>query len=126
METDRPKFDWVTERFFSQVFRFLLASTRDADVAESLTQECFLKAHRNWGSFRGKSSPMTWLKRIAINLLKDHWRNPRLQFMRTVRSNSVDLEVASEWLPSREKSVEPQLLARERLGGGVGGSRGVE
>ena len=83
-----------------QIFRFLLASTRDVDLAETLTQECFLKAHRNWSSFRGESSAMTWLMRIAINLQKDHWRNRRMQFWRQTRTNAVDLDEASEWLPS--------------------------
>src|ERR1017187_3358662 len=59
-----------------QVFRFLLASTRDVDLAETLTQECFLKAHRNWGSFRGESSAMTWLMRIAIHLPENHSCHP--------------------------------------------------
>src|SRR6516165_11596758 len=49
-----------------QVFRFLLASTRELDLAETLTQETFLKAHRHWSSFRGESSAITWLMRIAI------------------------------------------------------------
>ncbi len=98
------------------IFRFLLASTRDVDLAETLTQECFLKAHRNWGSFRGDSSAMTWLMRIAINLQKDHWRNRRMQFWRQTRTNAVDLDEASEWLPSGESSVEQQLLAREQVG----------
>jgi RNA polymerase sigma-70 factor (ECF subfamily) len=99
-----------------QIFRFLLASTRDVDLAETLTQECFLKAHRNWGSFRGDSSAMTWLMRIAINLQKDHWRNRRMQFWRQTRNNAVDLDEASEWLPSGESSAEQQLLAREQVG----------
>ncbi len=99
-----------------QIFRFLLASTRDVDLAETLTQECFLKAHRNWGSFRGESSAMTWLMRIAINLQKDHWRNRRMQFWRHTRNNSVDLDEASEWLPSGESSAEQQVLAHERVG----------
>ena len=98
-----------------QIFRFLLASTRDVDLAETLTQECFLKAHRNWDSFRGESSAMTWLMRIAINLEKDHWRNRRMQFWRHTRTNSVDLDDASDWLPSGERSVEQQLLAREKV-----------
>ena len=109
------EFARVVERHRPQIFRFLLASTRDVDLAETLTQECFLKAHRNWGSFRGESSAMTWLMRIAINLQKDHWRNRRMQFWRTTRTNSVDLDEASEWLPSGESSVEQQLLARERV-----------
>jgi RNA polymerase sigma-70 factor, ECF subfamily len=103
----------VTHR--PQIFRFLLASTRDVDLAETLTQECFLKAHRNWSNFRGDSSVMTWLMRIAINLEKDHWRNRRLQFWRHTRTNAVDLDEASEWLPSGERSVEQQLLAREKV-----------
>src|SRR3954451_20306890 len=82
-----------------QIFRFLLASTRDVDLAETLTQECFLKAHRSWDSFRGESSALTWLMRIAINLEKDHWRNRRLQFWRHARTNSVDVDEASDWLP---------------------------
>ena len=98
-----------------QIFRFLLASTRDVDLAETLTQECFLKAHRNWDRFRGESSAMTWLMRIAINLEKDHWRNRRLQFWRHTRTNSVDLDDASDWLPSGERSAEQQLLAREKV-----------
>ena len=99
-----------------QIFRFLLSSTRDVDLAETLTQDCFLKAHRNWSSFRGESSAMTWLMRIAINLQKDHWRNRRMQFWRQTQLHSVDLNEASDWLPSGERSAEEQLLARERVG----------
>ena len=98
-----------------QIFRFLLASTRDVDLAETLTQECFLKAHRNWSSFRGESSAMTWLMRIAINLQKDHWRNRRMQFWRQTRTNAVDLDEASEWLPSGESCRSSRLLAREQV-----------
>jgi RNA polymerase sigma-70 factor (ECF subfamily) len=109
------EFSSVVASHRPQIFRFLLASTRDVDLAETLTQECFLKAHRNWSSFRGESTAMTWLMRIAINLQKDHWRNRRLQFWRHTRTNAVDVDQASEWLPSGESSVESQLLAKERV-----------
>ncbi len=59
---------------------------------------------------------MTWLMRIAINLQKDHWRNRRLQFWRQTQSHAVDVDEASEWLPSGARSVEQQLLAKERVG----------
>lgn len=109
------EFATIVARHRLQVFRFLLASTRDLDLAETLTQECFLKAHRNWAGFRGESSALTWLMRIAINLEKDHWRNRRMQFWRLTRSNAVDADEASEWLPSGESSPEQQLLAREQV-----------
>jgi len=106
----------VVQKHRPHIFRFLLASTRDVDLAETLTQECFLKAHRYWKDFRGESSAMTWLMRIAINLEKDHWRNRRVQFWRQTRVHAVDLDEASDWLPSGERSAEQQLLARERVG----------
>src|ERR1700733_1597202 len=114
-ENAAQEFSSVVASHRPQIFRFLLASTRDVDLAETLTQECFLKAHRNWSSFRGDSSAMTWLMRIAINLQKDHWRNRRVQFWRQTRTNAVDLDEASEWLPSGESSQEQRLLAKERV-----------
>lgn len=116
-EIDAQDFAQIANNHRAQIYRFLLASTRDVDLAETLTQECFLKAHRNWRSFRGDSSALTWLMRIAINVQKDHWRNRRLQFWRQTRSNAVDAEEASEWLPSGESSPEQQLLAREQVAG---------
>ncbi len=115
-EISAQEFARVVETHRSQIFRFLLSSTRDIDLAETLTQECFLKAHRNWSHFRGESTAMTWLMRIAINLQKDHWRNRRMQFWRQTRTNSVDVDEASEWLPNGERTAEQQLLAREKVG----------
>ena len=115
-EIAAEEFSAVVTKHRPQIFRFLLSSTRDIELAETLTQECFLKAHRNWASFRGESSAMTWLMRIAINLQKDYWRNRRIQFWRHTRTNSVDLNEASEWLPSGESSAEQQMLAKERVG----------
>ena len=115
-EIAAEEFSAVVTKHRPQIFRFLLSSTRDIELAETLTQECFLKAHRNWASFRGESSAMTWLMRIAINLQKDYWRNRRMQFWRQTRTNSVDLNEASEWLPSGESSAEQQMLAKERVG----------
>jgi RNA polymerase sigma-70 factor, ECF subfamily len=108
-------FSLVAASYRVQIYRFLLSSTRDVDLAETLTQECFLKAHRNWASFRGESTALTWLMRIAINVLKDYWRNRRMQFWRQTRANAVDADEASDWLPSGESSPEQQLLAREQV-----------
>ena len=109
------EFESVVASHRAQIFRFLLASTRDVDLAETLTQDCFLKAHRNWAGFRGESSALTWLMRIAINPQKDHWRNRRLQFWRHTRTNSVDFDEASDWLPSGERTAEQRILAKEQV-----------
>src|ERR1019366_7500164 len=115
LEQKEMDFATVAQAHRAQIFRFLLASMRDPDVAETLTQDCLLKAHQHWASFRGESSVLTWLMRIAINLQKDHWRNRRLQFWRQTQMQSVSVEEASEWLPSTASSPEAQVLAREQV-----------
>ena len=109
------EFAELAGRYRPQIFRFLLASLRDADEAETLTQDCLLKAHRNWASFRGESTVMTWLLRIAINLQKDHWRSRRLQFWKLTKRNAVDSAEAGAWLPSGESSPEAQLVAKDQV-----------
>lgn len=104
------------ETHCAQILRFLLASLRDVNVAETLTQECFLEAHRNWSTFRGESSPLTWLIRTAINQQRDYWRHRRMRFWRQTYANSVDMNEASEQLPSGERSPEQRVLAREWVG----------
>jgi RNA polymerase sigma-70 factor, ECF subfamily len=112
-----PELDFaqVAGQYRPQIFRFLLASLRDPDAAETLTQDCLLKAHRNWASFRGESNVMTWLLRIAINLQKDHWRNRRLQFWKLTGKNAVDASDAGQWLPSGESSPEQQTVAKDQV-----------
>jgi RNA polymerase sigma-70 factor (ECF subfamily) len=98
-----------------QIFRFLLVSLRDREEAETLTQECFLRAWRNWAGFRGDSSARTWLMQIAINLLRDHWRSRRMQFWRTTQNSGVDVDEACDWLPSHESSPEASLSAKQQV-----------
>jgi RNA polymerase sigma-70 factor, ECF subfamily len=112
---DTAEFAEVAGRYRQQIFRFLLASLRDVDAAETLTQDCLLKAYRNWASFRGESSVLTWLLRIAINLQKDHWRNRRLQFWKKTNANAVDVADASTWLPAEGSSPELQVMARDQV-----------
>jgi len=97
------------------IFRFLLASLRDKDLAETLTQECFLKAYRNRSSFRRESSARTWLTRIAINLQKDHWRDRRMRFWRETQTKALDLDSALDLLPSLERSPETRVITRGQV-----------
>ena len=52
--------------------------------------------------------------RIAINLQKDYWRDRRIQFWRETQANAIDFDLASESLPSGERSPESQMLIREQ------------
>jgi RNA polymerase sigma-70 factor, ECF subfamily len=86
------EFDRIVECYRSRVFRFALASLRDRDAAETVAQDCFLKAHAAYGSFRGECSMQTWLMGITINLIRDQLRNRRLQFWRRTRSLALSTD----------------------------------
>src|SRR5262245_49874694 len=64
-------FDRVVELYSPSIFRFLLASLYDRDAAETLTQDCFLRAYRKRHEFRAEASIKTWLMQIAMNLVRD-------------------------------------------------------
>ena len=68
LETPLDDLESVVALYQPRVFRFLLATLRDRDAAETLTQETFLRAWSARGSFREDCSMATWLIRIALNL----------------------------------------------------------
>ena len=71
----RPSFAAVAEEHLDAVFRYLLLVTRDHATAQDLTSETFEKAFRSWRRFDPRrSSPRTWLCRIARNAALDHFR----------------------------------------------------
>lgn len=108
-------FDSLVRLHRPRVFRYILASLRDRDAAENLTQDCFIRAFQARAKFRGESSVGTWLMSIAVNLVRDHATNSRLLFWRRARQTSVDANDASEWLPSRQASPEAAALARQQV-----------
>ena len=58
-------FDALVDLHRPRIFPFLLASLRDRESAENLTQECFLRAFRSRDRFRGDAR--TWLMFISWN-----------------------------------------------------------
>ena len=108
-------FDAVVRLYWPRIFRFALASLRDRDAAESLTQDCFLKAYRARRGFRGEASLSTWLMKIAVNLIRDSIRSRRLRFWNRTRGAAPDFDLASQSLADRGSSPERALLAKERV-----------
>ena len=113
---DLADFDEVVRLYRQRVFRFLLASLRDRETAENLTQDCFLRAYMARAHFRGDSSLSTWLMKIAMNLLRDHLRSKRLRFWTKTRETALDPIDVSDWVPDGRSSPEAELIARRQVG----------
>jgi RNA polymerase sigma-70 factor (ECF subfamily) len=105
----------VVALYEQRIFRFLLVSTRDRDIAQTLTQETFLRAWISRTSFREDCSIATWLMRIALNLLRDHTRTQRFRFWKRASASAVDVSDVSEHIPNRDSSVEDRFIVKEQL-----------
>ncbi len=111
-------FDELVRRNQKRIFRLLMSLLRDEDAADTLTQECFLRAYKKRDSFRGESSVDTWLYRIAVNLARDYQRSKRQGFWKRMFSATPETE---DELPLLEtvadggSDAERQLLAREEV-----------
>lgn len=112
---DLADFDEVVRLYRPRIFRFLLASLRDRDAAENLTQDCFLKAYMGRAHFRGDASLSTWLMKIAMNLLRDHLRSKRLRFWTRTRETALDPVDVSDWVPDGRSSPEEEYIARTQV-----------
>jgi len=105
-------FEQVVETYKPVVFRFILASLRDRDAAETLTQDCFFKAYRNRAQFRGDAAVKTWLMQIAANLVRDVTRTRRFQFWKHATTLPSDDLLNSA---SKESSPETATLVRDQV-----------
>jgi RNA polymerase sigma-70 factor (ECF subfamily) len=107
-EGRREAYEDVIETHYASIYRLLLFLTRNATLAEDMTQEVFASAWAALPEFRGEASIKTWLRRIAYNLFLDAQR--RRQREETL-AGKLDAG-------SRETADNPivQIMTDEHLG----------
>jgi RNA polymerase sigma-70 factor (ECF subfamily) len=87
---DDDAFVEIMNRHRNKIFGIALGLLRNRADAEEITQDTFIRAHRGIARFRGDSSLVTWLHRIAVNLA----RNRYWYFFRRRRQDSLSLDYA--------------------------------
>jgi len=75
--TQTLELDQIYRRYGAMVRRRCLTILKREDDAEDASQEVFIRVLRSSGSFRGQSSPATWLYRIATNICLNRIRDAR-------------------------------------------------
>jgi len=105
-------FETIVQAHQRRVYRILFLLLADREDADTLTQECFLRAYKRRADFRGEARLGTWLVRIAINLARDRLKNRRQSFWRKLLRGD---DLKSQTLADRRLSPEESLLAREQV-----------
>lgn len=77
-QNSRPAAEKLIERYYDEIYLFVLRQTGNKEDALDLTQNIFLAVLRSVGSFDGRrASFRTWLYRIAANKVIDQRRRRR-------------------------------------------------
>jgi RNA polymerase sigma-70 factor, ECF subfamily len=107
--------DQLVQRHRSRLLRFVAFSIGDQDLAQSIVQDCFMKAYNARERFRGECSIQTWLNRIALNMILDHQRTQKFRFWRSFRKTALEITEIASTLPSKARTPEKSLLMQERV-----------
>jgi len=100
---DAEAFRSLVDRHSRAVYRLAHRMTGNAQDAEDVVQDTFLKAYRQLGRFESRANFSTWLHRIAVNCSIDLIRTRRHQ---EAGHDAADLE-ALDGAHGTEERVDP-------------------
>jgi len=105
-KNDTEAFGELYDRYYSQIFGYVLRRTASIDVAQDVTSEVFFKTLENLGQFHWRGTPFpSWLYRIATHEIANYFRkNKHGQFRLEEVSNSLSIS---------EPSAETELIEAE-------------
>lgn len=84
---DRRAFEQLYRAQVGRVYALCLRMVTDPVRAETLTQDAFVRAWQQLGTFRGESAFSTWLHRLTVNVVLADLRAER---RRTARMENTD------------------------------------
>jgi RNA polymerase sigma-70 factor (ECF subfamily) len=74
--TDRERaVEELVDAYGDGILQLAYFYLRDRTLAEDIFQEVFTRVYTQMHTFRGESSPRTWIYRIAVNLCRDKLRS---------------------------------------------------
>lgn len=97
------EFSELYELYFKDVYRYILAISKDSDIAEEITQDAFLKALKYIRKFKGGCSIRVWICQIA--------KNSYYTYIKKGKSlcNLEEVEI------STEESLDEEIIRQESL-----------
>ncbi len=87
------------ERYAGKLFVVCKRYVKDADEAEDVLQDAFVKIYQHIGTFRFECPLEAWLKRIVINTALKHLRKQKPW------ENSTDIDELAPMLPQADESL---------------------
>lgn len=71
------EFDAFFDKYYSGMVRSLALICGDGELAADAVQDAFIRAFARWDRIRRYDRPDAWVRRVAINRSRDHFRAAR-------------------------------------------------
>ena len=109
-QKNRRRFGVLYERYFDEIFFFVLKRVDDQETCGDVTSQVFYKAMTKLDKYQFRGVPFSaWLYRIAINEVNQHYRETNKQ--RTISADSKDLtQIMEEVIEDEDTEVHLQQL----------------
>lgn len=110
---DRESFDEIVRVYRAPVIQYIHRIVRNADAAEDLAQEVFLRVYRSRHSYTPKANFRSWLYTVATNLAFNWLRGQRTRRRYTPVQEPVEPGKPVD-VPDAKPGVQAELLREER------------
>lgn len=107
---DIEAFEQIYEALSGFVYSVAIRITRNAEDAQEVTQDVFMKVYRNLKNFQFRSSVRTWVYRIAVTTALNYCRRNSRQ-----REGRVEYDGAAESVSTSHPSSEGETRSDNEM-----------
>ena len=86
---DRDAAAELVDKYYRQIYVFMLRYGHPPALSEDLTQECFIKAWQNITQLRNGKALKSWLYRIALNVSRQYLRQNKKRFENETQNSEI-------------------------------------
>lgn len=112
---DQQTFNRIMMEYQQPLYYYIFRMVGNAEDAQDVLQETFVKAYTKRESFRGDSQINTWLYSIASNLAKNHLRWSSIRRFITIGPNEHQLPADDDFQEQVEEMEEELLQYLDEL-----------
>ena len=106
---NNQSFSIFVDRYQKRVYGFIFSKVKDADLADDVFQDTFVKVIKNLrlGKYKDHGRFLSWVMRIAHNIIMDHFR--KINRLPKYDSKHEDLDLLDR-LIEKSNSIEELII----------------
>jgi len=109
-------YDDTFRRCYGPMVRSLSVACGDGEVAADCVQDAFMRAYARWGRVAKLEDPVGWIRHVAVNRIRDHFRRAERGRRAVSRMAGVaEVSAPPPAEPSELASLLETLPAQQRI-----------